>query len=398
MIKVEMKTWAMHILRTLILLVIISNASFAQKEVTVFESGTQGYKIFRIPSMVQTPNKTILAFAEGRINGGADFGNIKIVMKYSKDNGKSWSNIKVIASYDHWQVGNAAPVVDVLDPAYPNGKIYLFYNTGNVSEMELRQGKGIREVWYISSVDNGATWSVPVNITNQVHYPNGVMEGRQYSDQKDWRTYANTPGHATQCLEGKYKGRIYIAANHSTGPSKPQFADYQSHGYYTDDHGKSFKVSSSIDIQGSNEATAAFIAKDRLILNARNQSGNIKSRIVAYSNNGGESFEPAQYDLNLTDPICEGALLNLGNYKGKTALAFINNADSVNRNNLSLKISFDEGATWPIQKLIDGTNQSKLLKEDYTAYADLIKMGRRKICVFYEKENYSKMVFKIVKW
>ena len=51
----------------------------AQKEVTVFESGKEGYAIFRIPSIVQLPNKKIFAFAEGRVNGGADFGNIKIV-------------------------------------------------------------------------------------------------------------------------------------------------------------------------------------------------------------------------------------------------------------------------------------------------------------------------------
>jgi sialidase-1 len=388
----------MHKLIAFLYFILMANIGQAQEDVTVFESGTEGYKIFRIPSIVQTPNNTILAFAEGRKNGGADFGDIKIVMKKIQDKGKTWSSIKVVASYAHWQVGNAAPVVDLLDPNYPNGKIYLFYNTGNVSEMELRQAKGLREVWYISSVDEGETWTAPVNITSQVHYPNGTMEGRTYTSDKDWRTYANTPGHATQCLEGKYKGRIFIAANHSQGGLKPNFKDYFSHGYYSDDHGKTFKLSSTIDIAGSNEATAAFLSNDRLILNARNQSGDIKSRIIAYSNNGGESFEKANFDNALFDPVCEGAILNIGKRKGKTILAFVNAADTVSRNNLSLKISFDEGKTWPIQKIVNGTTDPALIKKDFTAYADLIKMGSRKIGVFYEKENYSKMVFKIMKW
>ena len=379
-------------------ILLLCKIGFTQKEVTVFESGKEGYAIFRIPSIVQLPNKKIIAFAEGRVNGGADFGNIKIVLKTSEDQGKTWSALKVVASYDHWQVGNAAPVVDLLDPAYPDGKIYLFYNTGNVSEHDLRLGKGIREVWFISSTDQGETWSNPTNITSQVHYPNGVMEGRKYSNDLDWRTYANTPGHAIQCMEGKYKGRIFIPANHSVGAPKANFKDYYAHGYYTDDHGKTFKVAASLNIAGTNEATAAFISKDRLVMNVRNQPGDIKARIVAYSNNGGASFTTAQYDTSLIDPVCEGALLNIGKEKGKTVLAFVNAADSVNRNNLTLKISFDEGRSWPIQQLIDGTKDPVKAKKDYTAYADLLKLGRKKIGVFYEKENYSKMVFKQVKW
>lgn len=358
----------------------------------------RGMQVLEFHPLLFYPKKKIIAFAEGRVNGGADFGNIKIVSKFSEDQGKHWSPLQVVASYDHWQVGNAAPVVDLLDPAYPNGKIYLFYNTGNVSEFDLRQGKGIREVWFISSVDNGATWSAPVNITHQVHYPNGFMDGRKYSNEKDWRTYANTPGHAIQCLDGKYKGRIYIPANHSEGAAKSNFRDYYAHGYYSDDHGKTFHASNSLNIAGSNEATAAFISNDRLIMNVRNQPGDKKLRIVAYSNNGGENFEPAKYDTNLMDPVCEGAILNIGTRKRKSVLAFVNNADTLNRNHLSLKISYDEGVTWPYEQIIDGTNDAQIAKNDYTAYADLIKLGRKKIGVLYEKQQYTKMVFKLIQW
>ena len=370
----------------------------AQSDNIVFESGKEGYTTYRIPSIIQLPNHQLLAFAEGRVNGGADFGNIKIVMKSSRDNGKTWSKMSKVVSYGNLQAGNAAPVVDRLDPAFPNGKIYLFYNTGNVAEMELRKGKGLREVWYVTSTDEGETWSEPVNITRQVHFPNGQHEGRVYASSMDWRSYANTPGHATQCLEGKYKGRIYIPANHSQGAIQPSFKDYASHAYYTDDHGKTFKVAKSLQLPGSNEATAAFLTNGRLLLNARNQQGQIKSRIVAYSKDGGENFDTAYYDLQLPDPICEGAILNIGTKNKKSILAFVNAADSLYRNQLSLKISFDEGLTWPIHKLIDHTNDRLESQQDFTSYSDIIQTGKKEIGVLYEKQHYSKIVFKLVKW
>jgi len=387
----------MHKLIALLYFILIANIGKAQEEVTVFESGKEGYAIFRIPSIIQLPNKKIIAFAEGRVNGGADFGNIKLVIKTSEDHGKTWSSLQEIVSYKNWQVGNAAPVVDLLDPNYPDGKIYLFYNTGNASEQEVSKGNGVREVWYITSIDEGISWSAPVNITSQVHFANGQMEDRLYHSEKDWRTYANTPGHATQCREGKYKGRIYVAANHSEGGPKKNFKDYFAHGFYSDDHGLTFKISESLNMEGSNEATAAFISNDRLILNTRNQQGNIKSRIVAYSKDGGAHFDTTYYDDQLIDPVCEGAILNIGKRNKKALLAFVNNRDTLYRNHLTLHISIDEGASWPIKKEIFGTTDPQSAKNDFTAYSDLIKMGRRKIGILFEQNNYSKINFMSMK-
>jgi sialidase-1 len=382
----------------IVLSICLTTFAFAQSVTTVFESGKEGFSSYRIPAIIQLPNKRILAFAEGRLNSAADFGNVKIVMKSSDDNGRSWSALKVVVDYGNLQAGNAAPVVDLLDPAYPDGRIIVFYNTGNVSESDLRKGLGLREIWYISSTDNGMTWSSSINITNQVHHANGNMLGRSYESKLDWRSYANTPGHAVQSLEGKYKGRIYIAANHSSGPSQPHFKDYNAHGYYTDDHGKTFKLGASLEIAGSNEATAAFISNDRLILNARNQSGQIKNRIVAYSNDGGTHFDTSFFDLQLPDPICEGTILKIGQKKGKSILAFVNASDTFYRNNLTVSLSFDEGKTWPIRKLIDHTNDPLKQKQDYSAYSDIVAIGKREIGILYELDNYAKIVFKQLSW
>jgi sialidase-1 len=244
----------------------------AQTEpVAVFIAGTEGYQSFRIPAIVSISHKSILAFCEGRVNAAADFGDINIVMKSSKDQGRTWSDLKVIVDNKTLQAGNPAPVFDALDPAYPNGRIFLFYNTGNNHESEIRKGKGMREVWYTCSVDAGEHWSEPVNITLWVHRPLQPSLNNNYRFEEDWRSYANTPGHAFQFQSGTYKGRLYVAANHSAGPPQKSFEDYQSHGFFSDDHGKTFHLTASLPLPGSNEATAAQLSANRLLLNARNQ-------------------------------------------------------------------------------------------------------------------------------
>jgi Neuraminidase (sialidase) len=283
--------------------------------VPVFVSGSEGHKSYRIPAIIRLNNGDLLAFAEGRVNGAGDFGDINIVLKRSKDVGQTWSPLLTVVDYDKLQAGNPAPVLDLLDPKYPKGRIFLFYNTGNNNEGEVRRGNGLREVWYKTSADEGRSWSEPVNITLQVHQPNQPKVNPLYNFKDDWRHYANTPGHALQINSLPYKGRIYVAANHSEGA-----------------------------LEKNND---------------------------------------------------EGTILNIGRKKRKEVLAFCNAADPNERNNLTLRISADEGLTWPLSYPVDKNPGNK--KSSYTAYSDIVKISRHKIGVLYEKDNYSQIVFKVVK-
>jgi sialidase-1 len=366
-------------------------------KVPVFISGTEGHKSYRIPAIINLPNGDILAFCEGRVNGSNDYGDINIVMKRSIDKGKSWSSLQTLVDHNDLQAGNPAPVVDLTDAAYPNGRIFLFYNTGNNHESEVRKGNGLREAWYKTSTDNGKTWADAVNITLQVHRPKQPQVNSSYNFSEDWRSYANTPGHAMQFKYGKYKGRIYVAANHSAGDPLPRYADGRAFGYYSDDHGSTFHLSDDIPIQGGNEATAAELSDGKLMINARNQLGNIKARIIAISNNGGQKWDSTYFDNNLPDPVCEGTILTVGMKKNKSVLAFCNAADSLQRNNLTLRISYDDGKTWKKNILIDKSpTQDK--RRDYTAYSDIVDLGKNKIGVLYERAGYSEITFTIAKW
>ena len=374
---------------------IIYLAGFSQEKIPVFTSGKEGHKIYRIPAIIKLPEGELFAFCEGRVNGGGDFGDINIVLKKSNDNGRTWGPLQTIVDYDNLQAGNPAPVVDITDPAYPKGRIFLFYNTGNNHEGEVRKGNGMREVWYITSSDAGNTWSNPVNITRQVHRPYQPQINPAYNFKEDWRSYANTPGHALQITNGNYKGRLYIAANHSSGNPRASFKDYNAHGFYTDDHGQTFQLGESVNISGSNEATAVWLSNNKMLLNARNHSGDVKARIVAMSSNGGQTWDTCFFDRNLPDPVCQGSLLNINSKKKKAIIAFCNAADTAKRNNLTLRISYDEGLNWKRSFLVEGSADNS---KDVTAYSDMVQITKKQIGVLYERNNYAEIVYEVVKF
>ncbi len=79
---------------------------------TVFRAGDDGYASYRIPAVIAAQNGDLLAFAEGRVTGAADDGNVDLVLKRSTDEGKTWGALQVIAEDASNFVGNPAPVVD----------------------------------------------------------------------------------------------------------------------------------------------------------------------------------------------------------------------------------------------------------------------------------------------
>ena len=193
----------------------------------------------------------------------------------------------------------------------------------------------------------------------------------------------------------KYKGRIFISANHSEGDARKDFTDYVANGYYTDDHGKTFRIADNISIAGSNESMATELSHGKLMMNSRNQRGNIRARIVSISSDGGATWDTTYFDTTLIDPVNQGSILTVGFKNGKNIIEFCNAADKKRRDSLTLRISYDDGKTWKRSYLIDKSPNGK---GDYTAYSDLVKLSKKTIGVLYEKDNYKEIVFTVVKW
>jgi sialidase-1 len=77
-------------------------------------------------------------------------------------------------------------------------------------------------------------------------------------------------------------------------------------------------------------------------------------------------------------------------------LAHSNASDPYHRNNLTIKISYDEGKTWERSILVDRTKDVNKLP--WTAYSDLVKINPITLGILYERANYSEIVFKKIEW
>lgn len=321
-------------------------------ETTVFESGEQGYHTFRIPAVVKTKENTLLAFCEGRKSGRGDAGDIDMVLKRSTDGGKTWGPLELVYEEGNDQpitIGNPAPVVD-----QSTGVIWLPFCRNN------------DRVFITSSSDDGKTWSKPTEITKDVK-------------ADDWTWYATGPVHGIQLTTGKHKGRLLIPCDHRVEKG-PWEHKGRSHMIYSDDHGKTWQRGEPTD-WAMNECTVAELADGEILLNMRSYRKR-GCRAVAFSKDGGETWSECEDASSLPEPVCQGSLLLHGD-----TYFFCNPASSKGRHHLTLRSS-EDGKTW---------NKGLLICEGSSAYSDLVSLTKDEgIGVLYEKDDYTKIVFRVV--
>jgi sialidase-1 len=330
----------------------------------VFTSGEGGYDTYRIPALAISTKGTVLAFSEGRKNASADYGNIDLLLRRSLDNGQTWQPMQVLVDDGENTCGNPCPMVD-----RRTGDIVLLITKNNANEKESQIMKGDaapRTVWVLRSSDDGATWSTPVDISAQVRKP-------------DWRWYATGPCHGIQLADG----RLVAPCDHSTGPKKEEMF---SHVIYSDDGGTTWNIGGTAENR-TDESTVLELSDGSLYLNARNTRGTSR-RAYAISNDRGLTWSPVADDETLLEPVCQGSVLRMSTAAagGKDRVLFSNPA-SAKRENMTVRMSYDECKTWPV---------SKVLWPGPAAYSDLVVTADGKIGCLYErgeKNPYESIVF-----
>lgn len=338
----------------------------------IFKNGEDGYSCFRIPALVTTPKGAVLAFAEGRKNNCGDAGDIDLVVRRSEDGGKTWGPLQVVWDDSTNTCGNPTPVVDET-----TGAIVLLstWNFGADKEKAIknRTSHDTRKVYVLSSTDDGLSWSTPTEITASAKLP-------------DWTWYATGPGRGVQISKGRKKGRLVIPCNHEEAVTR----NNASHVIWSDDHGKTWTLGGSAQ-DSTNESTLAELSNGRLMLNMRN-TGKTRHRQIAISKNAGKTFRPAKPDTTLAEPVCEGNLLACRTADGKPCLVFSNPASATARVAMTVRLSHDDGRTWPSQKL---------LYEGPSAYSCLTILPDGNLSCLYEagrQRPYEGIVFEEIKW
>jgi len=309
--------------------------------IPVFTSGQEGYYGYRIPALAVTTKGTILAICEGRKHSFSDAGDIDLVLKRSTDNGTTWSPQQVIWNDGGKTCGNPTVVVD-----RDTGAIWLASCQNN------------SKVFIIRSADDGETWGTPREITAEVK-------------KSDWSWYATGPGSGIQIERGPHKGRLVFPCDHIEKESKR----YYSHVFYSDDHGKSWKLGGTTPDHKVNECEVVELADGRLLLNMRNYAGR-NSRQIAFSEDGGETWKDQRFDENLIEPVCQAGIerFQWPSQDQPGVILFSNPANTM-RKGMTVKASFDEGKTWPV---------SKVLHTGLSAYSDLSRLPDGQIGCLYE--------------
>ncbi|MBI5380531.1 MAG: exo-alpha-sialidase [Opitutae bacterium] len=324
---------ALALLTSILALASTATGSAAQvyTRTKLYDGGDGSYHSYRIPSIVRAPNGDLVTFAEGRKNSNSDWGDIDIVIRRYIVATNTWTArtvlIGTVANSGTWT--NPTAVVD-----YTAGyqKIYLFFNMHNQSYTDASpdpKPAGFRKTYMKYSTDNGATWSSHVDMT-------ATLGGSTLS----WDAVG--PGSGIQ--------RTVTHAGHLVVPATGR-------NFYSADHGatwQALRVPTSGSIT-TGESTIVECLDGTLLRNDRATTANwenAKRRWVSYGTitvNGStitSNFPAPVPQDNLLDPRCEASIVRY-NMNSPDRIYFLNSSSTVTRGKMQVKISYDDGVTWP---------------------------------------------------
>lgn len=339
----------------------------------VFPNAPANKPNYRIPALIQAPNKDLLVICEKRNDGPGDIGNHDIVMKRSADQGRTWSDEQVIFDDEN-------RICTDLTIGRTSDKLWLFF---------LRDKK---KYHYFTSTDSGATWQGPVSIHDQVIKPewetltgkgDDDVKGNPKSHSVQWakgwvQRYGCGPGNAMIQLKN---GRILVPARHREDIGKGRLRSF-AHAFYSDDQGATWKLGGTIGINTS-ECQFVELNNGDVRVISRNESSedapdNLR-HLTAVSHDGGITWTDLHRLEELITPRCHGPVER---FDDKTLLfaspssPFRQNEHPYGRYNLTIRVSHDEGETW---------TAGKTVWPHPSSYADIAVLDDHSIAQIYER-------------
>jgi sialidase-1 len=353
-----------HWIATLLALAVVGWA-FAEstpKHVDVFAAGKDGYFAYRIPAIETAPDGSPVAFAEARKYNLADPGygkqDIDLVLKRSTDAGATWSAMKVIEDPGElWSAANPATVLD-----RQTGRLWVLYlrckpyrNTDTA-----RPGTDDVQTFARFSDDNGLTWSEPMDLT-------GVA--RDLAD-KQWKCSVVGPGGAIQDRNGRLIAPVW----------KATWGDL---AIFSDDHGRTWQRGQLVPGgKAGNENQLVELADGRLLMDIRQVNG--PHRWLATSGDGGRTWSDPRPGVPVTAVACAIERYTLKSAGDDRDRILWTGPKGPGRRNLVVRVSYDEGQTFPNERLIS---------DQPAAYSDLTLLKDKSVGVLWERGDYKFITF-----
>jgi len=352
----------------------------------LFIAGEDEYKLFRIPGIVVTKKGTVLAYCEARKSDRGDWGPIDILMRRSTDGGKTWQPAQQIVHLEGELPINPVAAAQNLDKpgdnTVNNPVAIVDHQTGAVHFLYCLE---YMSCFYMRSDDDGLTWTEPVEITETFE---------KFRPDYDWKVIATGPAHGIQLRHGEHAGRLVVPVWISLGTGGHAHRPSVTSTIYSDDHGQTWHrgeiaVPDTEEFIFPNETAVVELADGSVMLNSRSESKRNR-RLVTVSPNGATDWSEPRFDPALLEPICMGAIARVRDPQGsEPGLIAFSNPHNLSRKdgkqggglkgdriNVTVKLSDDEGQTWPHQRVIE---------PGFSGYSDLAALPDGTILCFYER-------------
>lgn len=297
------------------------------ERVTVFASGDEGSRHYRIPAIARAADGSLVAVADRRGASQRDLPNIiSVVCRRSTDGGRTWSPQTIIAQGDSATgatYGDAALILD----ARTGALVCVF--TGDEGFFESTTQHPQR-IYCSRSYDNGVSWEPPRDISAQFRQPS-------------WQGFFAASGALTQTKDG----RLLFVANTRLSPRRT-LDDIYEYVIASDDGGSTWQLlnpDARVPDDGrGNESKVVELSDGRLLMSIRTPG----CRRFAFSADGGRTWSAARRMTELVEPDCNGDMIAVRNAAGQRLLLHSLPAHARERRNVSVYVSSDEGATWSL--------------------------------------------------
>ncbi|MEU6009601.1 exo-alpha-sialidase [Streptomyces sp. NPDC047453] len=301
----------------------------------------EGFPNYRIPALAVTNRGDILAAYDGRPTAIDAPGPNSILQRRSTDDGATWGEQTIVHGGKR-----EAPIEGYSDPSYlvdrSTGDIFNFHvksfdqGFGGSRPGVDPQDRNVLHAEVSVSHDDGLTWQHEV-ITSDVTADLG------------WRSRFAASGQGIQLKYGKYAGRLLQQYTIINGAGV-----FQAVSVYSDDHGRTWKAGEPVG-SGMDENKTVELSDGRVMLNSRD-SGRSGYRKVAISDDGGVTYGKVTVDRELPDPANNASIVRAfpnapqGSDRAKVLL-FSNAGSTSQRANGTVRMSFDDGQTWPVARV-----------------------------------------------
>jgi Neuraminidase (sialidase) len=314
----------------------------------LFEANTGGYASYRIPGLIATRKGTLLAYCEARKSNKGDWGTIEILLRRSTDGGRTWGPTRKLVStprdIERNPVALAHGVAKPGDVTVNNPVAIADRQNGSVHFLYCVE---YARCFYRRSDDEGASFTEPVEIT-------AAFE--RFGPEYPWKVLATGPGHGIQLSGGRLLVPVWLSTGTGGHAHRPSAVSV----IISDDHGTTWKrgeiVVAHPNPANPSETAAVELADGRVMLNIRHES-TPRLRGFSISGDGATGWSPLKLDEALPEPVCFGSLVRLSRRpeSDRDRILFVNphNPSGRDRRNLTVKLSEDEGRTWPVSRPIE---------------------------------------------